>query len=33
MAGGCQVTTIEGLAGPNGELHAMQQAFIDFDAF
>jgi xanthine dehydrogenase YagT iron-sulfur-binding subunit len=27
------VTTIEGLAGPNGELHPMQQAFIDQDAF
>ena len=27
------VTTIEGLAGPNGELHPMQQAFIDHDAF
>jgi xanthine dehydrogenase YagT iron-sulfur-binding subunit len=28
-----RVTTIEGLAGPNGELHPMQQAFVDFDAF
>ncbi|PWT90217.1 MAG: oxidoreductase [Proteobacteria bacterium] len=27
------VTTIEGLAGPNGALHPMQQAFIDHDAF
>ena len=27
------VTTIEGLAGPKGELHPMQQAFIDQDAF
>ncbi len=27
------VTTIEGLAGANGELHPMQQAFIDHDAF
>jgi xanthine dehydrogenase YagT iron-sulfur-binding subunit len=27
------VTTIEGLIGPNGELHPMQQAFIDHDAF
>ncbi|HEY5412600.1 MAG TPA: (2Fe-2S)-binding protein [Caulobacteraceae bacterium] len=26
------VTTIEGLAGPEGRLHAMQQAFIDQDA-
>jgi xanthine dehydrogenase YagT iron-sulfur-binding subunit len=29
---GRNVTTIEGLA-PNGELHPMQQAFIDHDAF
>jgi len=27
------VTTIEGLAGANGALHPMQQAFIDQDAF
>jgi xanthine dehydrogenase YagT iron-sulfur-binding subunit len=27
------VTTIEGLAGPNGELHPLQQAFIEHDAF
>jgi xanthine dehydrogenase YagT iron-sulfur-binding subunit len=27
-----EVTTIEGLAGANGELHPMQQAFIDHDA-
>jgi xanthine dehydrogenase YagT iron-sulfur-binding subunit len=27
------VTTIEGLAGPDGALHPMQQAFIDHDAF
>jgi xanthine dehydrogenase YagT iron-sulfur-binding subunit len=33
MADGQRVTTIEGLAGPNGELHPMQQAFVDFDAF
>jgi len=33
MADGRRVTTIEGLAGPSGELHPMQQAFIDFDAF
>ncbi|HVX99842.1 MAG TPA: (2Fe-2S)-binding protein [Pseudorhodoplanes sp.] len=29
---GRAVTTIEGLAGPGGELHPMQQAFIDHDA-
>jgi xanthine dehydrogenase YagT iron-sulfur-binding subunit len=33
MAEGVEVTTVEGLAGPNGELHPMQQAFIDHDAF
>ena len=27
-----EVTTIEGLAGANGDLHPMQQAFIDHDA-
>jgi len=27
------VTTIEGLAEANGDLHPMQQAFIDHDAF
>jgi|ERR1051326_8429866 xanthine dehydrogenase YagT iron-sulfur-binding subunit len=27
------VTTIEGLARPDGSLHAMQQVFIDHDAF
>ncbi|HEY6452397.1 MAG TPA: (2Fe-2S)-binding protein [Steroidobacteraceae bacterium] len=27
------VTTIEGLARPDGTLHPMQQAFIDYDAF
>jgi xanthine dehydrogenase YagT iron-sulfur-binding subunit len=30
---GRAITTIEGLAGPNGELHPMQQAFVDQDAF
>src|SRR3979409_1315461 len=30
---GRPLTTIEGLAGPNGKLHPMQQAFIDHDAF
>jgi xanthine dehydrogenase YagT iron-sulfur-binding subunit len=29
---GREITTIEGLA-PQGELHPMQQAFIDHDAF
>jgi xanthine dehydrogenase YagT iron-sulfur-binding subunit len=33
MAEGREVTTIEGLAGPGGTLHPMQQAFIDHDAF
>ena len=32
MQDGTQVTTIEGLAA-NGALHALQQAFIDHDAF
>jgi xanthine dehydrogenase YagT iron-sulfur-binding subunit len=32
-AEGRQVTTIEGLAQPDGALHPMQQAFIDHDAF
>ena len=27
------VTTIEGLSGPDGALHPMQQAFLDHDAF
>ncbi len=27
-----QVTTVEGLAGPDGRLHPLQQAFIDEDA-
>ncbi len=30
---GSQVTTIEGLAAPGSELHPMQQAFVDCDAF
>jgi xanthine dehydrogenase YagT iron-sulfur-binding subunit len=30
---GTSVTTIEGLASPDGELHPLQQAFIDCDAF
>jgi xanthine dehydrogenase YagT iron-sulfur-binding subunit len=32
QADGRAVTTIEGLSGPRGELHPMQQAFIDHDA-
>src|SRR3954449_13030897 len=32
MKNGARVTTIEGLAG-DGTLHALQQAFIDHDAF
>jgi xanthine dehydrogenase YagT iron-sulfur-binding subunit len=32
-AQGKEVTTIEGLAGADGALHPMQQAFIDHDAF
>jgi len=32
-AQGKHVQTIEGLAGPGGKLHPMQQAFIDQDAF
>jgi xanthine dehydrogenase YagT iron-sulfur-binding subunit len=32
-ADGRAVTTIEGLAGADGQLHPMQQAFIDNDAF
>jgi xanthine dehydrogenase YagT iron-sulfur-binding subunit len=30
---GRDITTIEGLAAPDGTLHPMQQAFIDHDAF
>lgn len=33
MAEGKNVTTIEGLSAANGDLHPMQQAFIDHDAF
>jgi xanthine dehydrogenase YagT iron-sulfur-binding subunit len=33
MAENREVTTIEGLAGGDGALHPMQQAFIDHDAF
>jgi xanthine dehydrogenase YagT iron-sulfur-binding subunit len=30
---GRSVTTVEGLAGADGELHPVQQAFAEFDAF
>lgn len=30
---GREVTTVEGLAGPDGELTAVQQAFVEHDAF
>jgi xanthine dehydrogenase YagT iron-sulfur-binding subunit len=33
MAEGSEITTIEGLAKPDGTLHPMQQAFVDHDAF
>ena len=32
QADGCEVLTIEGLSPTDGELHPMQQAFIDHDA-
>lgn len=32
-ADGCEVTTIEGLAGRDGALHPLQEAFIAHDAF
>ncbi|MDX6807272.1 (2Fe-2S)-binding protein [Terrihabitans rhizophilus] len=32
-AQGTEITTIEGLAGEGGDLHPMQQAFVDHDAF
>jgi aerobic carbon-monoxide dehydrogenase small subunit len=33
QADGAEVLTIEGLAGPNGSLHPIQQAFMDSHAF
>ncbi|MFB6805243.1 2Fe-2S iron-sulfur cluster-binding protein [Streptomyces sp. NPDC056387] len=30
---GCAITTVEGLAGPDGTLHPLQRAFMDHDAF
>ena len=32
MAQGKSITTIEGLAAENGDLHPMQQAFVEYDA-
>jgi xanthine dehydrogenase YagT iron-sulfur-binding subunit len=33
MADGKSITTIEGLASPDGTLHPVQAAFIEYDAF
>ncbi len=33
MKDGCSVTTVEGLAAPDGTLHPLQAAFIEHDAF
>ncbi len=33
LAEGHELTTIEGLEGPNGELHPIQQAFVDHTGF
>ena len=33
MAERSEILTIEGLSGPDGKLHPMQQAFVDHDAF
>jgi xanthine dehydrogenase YagT iron-sulfur-binding subunit len=33
MKDGASVTTVEGLAGQDGELHPLQDAFIEHDAF
>lgn len=33
MAEGKEITTVEGLEGPRGELHVIQQAFVDHTAF
>ncbi|MEU6890318.1 2Fe-2S iron-sulfur cluster-binding protein [Streptomyces sp. NPDC046557] len=30
---GCEVTTVEGLAAPDGALHPLQRAFVEHDAF
>ncbi|MCM2129607.1 (2Fe-2S)-binding protein [Larsenimonas rhizosphaerae] len=33
MADGCDITTVEGLAKPDGTLHPVQQAFLEHDAY
>jgi carbon-monoxide dehydrogenase small subunit/isoquinoline 1-oxidoreductase alpha subunit/xanthine dehydrogenase YagT iron-sulfur-binding subunit len=33
LAEGKEIVTVEGLEGPNGDLHVIQQAFIDHTAF
>ena len=33
MRDGAEITTIEGLAGEDGELHPVQAAFVEHDAF
>jgi aerobic carbon-monoxide dehydrogenase small subunit len=33
QADGREITTIEGIAGPNGELHPLQQSFIEHGGF
>ncbi len=33
MLDGCAITTVEGLAAADGTLHAVQDAFIEYDAF
>jgi aerobic-type carbon monoxide dehydrogenase small subunit (CoxS/CutS family) len=33
LADGLEIKTVEGLAGPNGELSPLQQAFVDHTAF
>jgi xanthine dehydrogenase YagT iron-sulfur-binding subunit len=33
QCGGREITTVEGLAGPDGELHPVQRAFAEYDAF
>ncbi|MGI8537405.1 MAG: 2Fe-2S iron-sulfur cluster-binding protein [Mycobacteriales bacterium] len=30
---GCEITTIEGLEGPDGALHPLQEAFLEHDAY